>query len=143
VDALTGMVADLDHYKELRAATVTFAFDRAVLSGEDRKKLDDFASTLSSMKSYILQVTGGTDSTGYAQYNYQLSQRRADAVVSYLSSTHGIPPHKFYLIGIGKDVQVASDRSAQGRARNRRVEIKLLSNMNSPVAGNADPMVVR
>jgi OOP family OmpA-OmpF porin len=60
-----------------------------------------------------------------------LSQRRADAVVNYLSGKHNIPPHKFYLIGIGKDQQVASDRTAAGRAKNRRVQIRLLSNMSS------------
>ncbi len=76
-----------------------------------------------------MEVTGGTDSTGDAQYNYQLSQRRADAVVNYLATRYNVPPHKFYLIGIGKDQQVASDKTATGRAKNRRVEVKLMSNM--------------
>ena len=44
------------------------------------------------------QVTGGTDSVGDANYNYKLSQRRADAVVNYLSTNYNIPPHKFYLV---------------------------------------------
>jgi outer membrane protein OmpA-like peptidoglycan-associated protein len=67
---------------------------------------------------------------GDATYNYQLSQRRADAVANYLQTKYNIPPHKFYLVGIGKDQQVASDSTAAGRAKNRRVEIKLLSNMS-------------
>ena len=48
-------------------------------------------------------MTGGTDSTGPAQYNYDLSQRRADAVVQYLAAKYNVPARRFYLIGIGKD----------------------------------------
>jgi OmpA-OmpF porin, OOP family len=131
VDSLSGVVANLDNYKQLSDVSVTFGFDKAALTASDKKELDSFASTLSSARGYILEVTGGTDSTGDAQYNYQLSQRRADAVVNYLSSKHDIAPHKFYLIGIGKDQQVASDRTAAGRAKNRRVQVQLMSNMSS------------
>jgi outer membrane protein OmpA-like peptidoglycan-associated protein len=67
---------------------------------------------------------------GDADYNYKLSQRRADAVVNYLSTKYNIPPHKFYLIGIGKQDPVADNHSAAGRAQNRRVDVKLMSNMS-------------
>jgi outer membrane protein OmpA-like peptidoglycan-associated protein len=87
---------------------------------------------LTSAKSYILEVTGGTDSTGPADYNYQLSQRRADAVVQYLASKYSIPAHRFYLIGIGKDKEVAPNNTAEGRKQNRRVEVKVLSNSANP-----------
>ena len=60
-------------------------------------------------------MTGGTDSTGSAQYNYDLSQRRADAVVQYLAAKYNIPAHRFYLIGIGKDQAVAPNKTAEGR----------------------------
>jgi OmpA-OmpF porin, OOP family len=129
VDSLTGVVANLDNYKQLNDVSVTFAFDKSVLTSADKKQLDDLASNLTSVRGYILAVTGGTDSVGDASYNYQLSQRRADAVVNYLATKYNIPPHKFYLIGIGKDQQVASDSTAAGRAQNRRVNIKLMSNM--------------
>ena len=129
VDSLSGVVANLDNYKPLSDVSVTFGFDKAVLTASDKKKLDELAANLTNARGYILEVTGGTDSTGDANYNYQLSQRRADAVVNYLASKYNIPPHKFYLIGIGKDQQVASNRTAAGRAKNRRVEIKLMSNM--------------
>ena len=85
---------------------------------------------LGSAKSYILEVTGGTDSVGSAQYNYSLSQRRADAVVQYLAAKYGVAPHRFYLIGIGKDQYVASNNTAERRKQNRRVQVQLLSNMN-------------
>lgn len=129
VDTLAGVIANLDQYKPLADITVTFGFDKSVLTPADKQQLDAFAPTLASTRGYILQVTGGTDSVGNADYNYQLSQRRADAVVNYLATKYNIPPHKFYLVGIGKDVQVASDKTAAGRARNRRVQIQLLSNM--------------
>ncbi len=108
---------------------MTFGFDKAVLTSDDKAQLDSFAASLGSAKSYILEVTGGTDSIGSAQYNYDLSQRRADAVVQYLAAKYGIAPHRFYLIGIGKDQEVAPNTTAEGRQKNRRVEVQLLSNM--------------
>ena len=136
VDTLSGVVANLDNYKSVADVNVTFGFDKSVLTVADRKTLDDFATGLAEKRSYILAVTGGTDSTGDANYNYGLSQRRADAVVNYLATKYNIPPHKFYLIGIGKDQQVASDKTAAGRAKNRRVEVKLMTNMSQQQASN-------
>ena len=92
---------------------------------------------LGSAKSYILEVTGGTDSVGSAQYNYDLSQRRADAVVQYLAAKYDIAPHRFYLIGIGKDQYVADNNTAAGRKENRRVQVQLLSNMSSDAQSQA------
>jgi OmpA-OmpF porin, OOP family len=129
VDTLSGVVANLDNYKLLSDVSVTFAFDKSALTASDKKQLDDMAAGLAGTRGYILEVTGGTDSVGDAAYNYQLSQRRADAVANYLQTKYNIPPHKFYLVGIGKDQQVANDSTAAGRAKNRRVNIKLMTNM--------------
>jgi outer membrane protein OmpA-like peptidoglycan-associated protein len=129
VDTLSGVVANLDNFKQLSDVSVTFGFDKSILTDADRAQLDQVASGLTSARGYILEVTGGTDSVGNADYNYKLSQRRADAVVSYLSTKYNIPPHKFYLIGIGKDDAIADNKTAAGRAQNRRVEVKLMSNM--------------
>jgi OOP family OmpA-OmpF porin len=129
-DSLDAVVKGLDNYKPMANVTVTFGFDKAVLTKDDRDQLDSFAQQLTSTKSYILEVTGGTDSTGPAQYNYDLSQRRADAVVQYLASKYAIPAHRFYLIGIGKDNEVAPNNTADGRRQNRRVQVQVLSNMN-------------
>lgn len=130
VDKLNGVIANLDNYKSVADVNVTFGFDKSVLTADDRKTLDDFAASLADKRNYILAVTGGTDTTGDANYNYNLSQRRADAVVNYLATKYNIAPHKFYLIGIGEDQQVASDNTASGRAKNRRVEVKLMTNMD-------------
>jgi len=129
-DSLDSVVKGLDNYKSLSNVTVTFGFDKATLTKDSKDQLDGFAQQLGSAKSYILEVTGGTDSTGSAEYNYDLSNRRADAVVQYLSSKYGIAAHRFYLIGIGKDKEVAPNTTADGRKQNRRVEVQLLSNMS-------------
>jgi outer membrane protein OmpA-like peptidoglycan-associated protein len=129
-DSLDTMVKGLDNYKSLGNVSVTFGFDRAVLTKDDKEQLDTFAAQLGSAKSYILEVTGGTDSTGPAQYNYDLSQRRADAVVQYLASKYGVAAHRFYLVGIGKDKEVADNKTPEGRKQNRRVEVQMLSNAN-------------
>jgi outer membrane protein OmpA-like peptidoglycan-associated protein len=130
-DSLDAVVKGLDNYRQMADVSVTFGFDKAVLTKDDKQQLDQFASQLGNAKSYILEVTGGTDSTGSAQYNYELSQRRADAVVQYLASKYGVPAHRFYLIGIGKDKEVAPNDTADGRKKNRRVEIQLLTNMGN------------
>jgi outer membrane protein OmpA-like peptidoglycan-associated protein len=127
-DSLASVVAGLDNYKQIGTVSVTFGFDKSVLTKSDKAQLDGLGTQLTSAKSYILEVTGGTDSVGNADYNYQLSQRRAEAVVQYLASKFNVPAHKFYLIGIGKDVEVATNRTAAGRAQNRRVEVQILSN---------------
>jgi len=130
-DSLESVIKDLDNYKPVSNVTVNFGFDKAALTAEDRTALDGFAAQLGSAKSYILEVTGGTDATGPSQYNYDLSQRRADAVVQYLASKYGIEAHRFYLIGIGKDKEVAPNTTADGRRQNRRVDVQLLTNMSS------------
>jgi len=141
-DSLDSVVKGLDNYKSMANVTVNFGFDKAVLTKDDKDQLDSFAAQLGSAKSYILEVTGGTDSTGSATYNYDLSNRRADAVVQYLASKYGVAAHRFYLIGIGKDKEVAPNTTAEGRKQNRRVEIQLLSNMTNgqgPATSQAAP----
>ena len=128
-DSLASLVSNLDSYKQVAAASVTFGFDKSVLTRKDKDQLDQLATPLNTTKGYILEVTGGTDSVGSAEYNYDLSQRRAEAVVQYLASKYNVPAHKFYLIGIGKDKEVAPNSTAEGRAKNRRVDIQVLSNM--------------
>ena len=127
-DSLESVVKGLDSYKPVANVSVTFGFDKAVLTKDDREQLDQFAAQFGTAKSYLLEVTGGTDSVGPAQYNYDLSQRRADAVVQYLASKYSVPAHRFYLIGIGKDKEVAPNTTAEGRKQNRRVEVQILSN---------------
>src|SRR3984957_1477192 len=85
-DSLATLVAGLDNYKQVGDVSVTFGFDKSILTKDDKAQLDALGPQLTATKSYILEVTGGTDSTGDANYNYQLSQRRAEAGGQYLAS---------------------------------------------------------
>ena len=109
VDTLTGVVANLDTYKELSNASVTFGFDKSALTADDKAQLDQIASSLTNARGYILAVTGGTDSVGDAEYNYRLSNRRADAVVTYLATKYNIAAPS-----------VLPDRYRQGKPRGRQ-----------------------
>ncbi|HZP25200.1 MAG TPA: OmpA family protein [Terriglobales bacterium] len=128
VTSLAGTVENLDNYKQVGDTTVLFGFDKAQLTRKDKQTLDGFASQLQSQRHYIIQVEGYTDSTGPADYNYQLSQRRADAVIQYLATKYNVPAHKIFLIGLGKDNPVAKNTTTQGRAQNRRVDVRLMAN---------------
>jgi OOP family OmpA-OmpF porin len=136
-DSLASVLSNLDSYKQVADTSVNFGFNKADLTKTNKGQLDEFASQVTNTKSYILEVTGGTDSVGSKEYNYDLSQRRAQAVVQYLASKYNVPAHKFYLIGIGKDQEVAPNDTAAGRAKNRRVEIQLLSNNSGQPGGPA------
>lgn len=125
---LSDVVANLDNYQPVAEAAVHFGFDKAVLSKRSKEALDQFAAEVPNAKGYIVELTGGADSVGDKHYNYLLSERRASAVVQYLVAQHNIPAHKIYVIGLGEDKEVASNSSSQGRAENRRVEVRLLAN---------------
>jgi len=128
VTSLAGTVENLDNYKPVTETTVLFGFDKAELTRKDKQTLDDLGAQLQNQRHYIVQVEGYTDSTGPADYNYQLSQKRADAVIHYLATKHNVPAHKIFLIGLGKDNPVAQNTSAAGRAKNRRVDVRLMEN---------------
>jgi OmpA-OmpF porin, OOP family len=139
VTSLAGTVENLDNYKPVSDTTVLFGFDKAELTTKDKQTLDEFAQQLQSHKHYIIQVEGYTDSTGSADYNYQLSQRRADAVIQYLAQKYNVPAFKIFLIGLGKDNPVAQNTSAAGRAKNRRVDLRLMTNSLTESASVQSP----
>ena len=139
VTSLAGTVENLDNYKPVSDTTVLFSFDKAVLTRKGKQTLDEFAAQIQSQRHYIVQVEGYTDSTGPADYNYQLSQRRADAVIQYLAQKYSVPAHKIFLIGLGKDNPVAQNTSASGRAKNRRVDVRLMANSLAESASSTQP----
>jgi len=133
VDALANTVVNLDNYRSVSDASVLFGFDKDNLSKDAKAELDQLATQVSTTKGYIITVEGATDSVGSAEYNYDLSQRRAHSVIQYLASEKQIPAHKIYLIGLGKDKPVDSNKTAEGRKKNRRVDVHLMTDTN----GNA------
>ncbi len=142
VDTLTNQVVNLDNYRPVAETAVHFGFDKADLTKKAKDALDKLAAEVPNTKGYILALEGNTDSVGNADYNYQLSQRRAQAVIQYLATEHSIPAHKIYVIGLGKDKPAAKNNTSKGRAENRRVEVRLMTNVVNPQqaqAPNAPP----
>jgi len=133
VDMLQNQVVNLDNYRVVTEASVHFAFNRDVLTKDAKAALDQLAGEISKAKGYLIAVEGGADGIGGADYNYDLSQRRANSVIQYLASQHNVPAYKIYVIGLGKDKPVETNKTADGRAKNRRVDVRLMTN----VAGDA------
>jgi OOP family OmpA-OmpF porin len=129
VNALTTAVANLDNYKPVVETSVHFGFDKYNLTPKAKKALDQLGAEIPNAKHFIIVVDGNTDSVGPADYNYVLSQRRADSVINYLATQYNVPAHKIYVIGLGKDKPTAPNQSAKGRAENRRVDVRLMTNM--------------
>lgn len=127
VASLAGTVENLDNYKPVAESSVHFGFDKADLTSKAKDALDQLGGQINATKHYIVEVEGSTDSTGDADYNYQLSKRRADAVIQYLSDKYQIPAHKVFLIGLGKDKPVEKNGTSEGRAKNRRVDVRLMT----------------
>ena len=100
-----------------------------MLKPEGKAKLDDLASKLQGMNLEVIIAVGHTDSVGTDAYNQKLSVRRAEAVKGYLVSK-GIEANRVYTEGKGEKQPVADNKSAAGRAKNRRVEIEVVGTRN-------------
>jgi len=107
------------------AADVLFDFDKSVIKPAGRTRLDDLAGQIKSINLEVVIAIGHTDSIGSDAYNQKLSVRRAEAVKAYLVSK-GIEPNRIYTEGKGKKQPIASNKTKDGRAKNRRVEIEVI-----------------
>jgi OOP family OmpA-OmpF porin len=107
------------------AADAFFDFDKSVLKPEGKAKLDDLVGKMSGMNLEVIIAVGHTDDIGSDAYNQKLSVRRADAVKAYLASK-GVEKNRIYTEGKGEKDPIASNKTAEGRAKNRRVEIEMV-----------------
>nr|WP_236599355.1 OmpA family protein [Ramlibacter monticola] len=107
------------------AADAFFDFDKAVLKPEGKAKLDDLVGKIQGINLEVIIAVGHTDSVGGDAYNQRLSVRRAEAVKGYLVSK-GIEKNRVYTEGKGEKQPVADNKTAEGRAKNRRVEIEVV-----------------
>src|ERR1700678_3103260 len=114
VGVLTNTVANLDNYRPVAETSVKFGFNKDNLTSSAKEALDQLAGSIASTKGYIIALEGSTDSVGSAEYNYDLSQRRANSVIQYLASKYNVPATKIYIIGLGKDKPVESKKTKQG-----------------------------
>ncbi|HEX8420016.1 MAG TPA: OmpA family protein [Sphingomonas sp.] len=113
---------------------ITFAYDSADVQPQFRRTLDQVAETLGQYNQTYIDVYGHTDSTGSEQYNQTLSERRATSVADYLAG-HGVQSARIATRGYGETQPVASNDTDEGRAANRRVEIKIVPITQNDVRG--------
>ncbi|OFV82266.1 MAG: hypothetical protein A2Y78_10030 [Acidobacteria bacterium RBG_13_68_16] len=106
---------------------VHFGFDRSDLSADAKAALDAFAKRVKDEnKNVYIEVQGNTDSVGSEQYNVQLGQARAEAAMRYLAMQHGFPLHRMSATSYGEFKPIADNKTADGRAKNRRVTLVVL-----------------
>lgn len=107
------------------SADAFFDFDKAVLKPAGQASLDDLVSKLKDINLEVIIAVGHTDSVGTDAYNQKLSVRRAEAVKAYLQGK-GVESSRIYTEGKGESQPVADNKTAEGRAKNRRVEIEVV-----------------
>lgn len=126
--------ADLTEYDANGQVNVRFASGSATVSAEDREALKKLAQDAMSLKGYMIQVKGFTDSRGSAAMNQRLSMERAQNVIAYLIQECNVPLRHVIAPGaMGKAAPVASNKTKSGRTENRRVEVNVL--VNKGIAG--------
>lgn len=107
------------------AADAFFDTDKAVLKPEGKAKIDDLVGKISGINLEVIIAVGHTDSDGSDAYNQKLSVRRAEAVKTYLLSK-GVEKNRVYTEGKGEKQPVADNKTKDGKAKNRRVEIEVV-----------------
>nr|WP_315430386.1 OmpA family protein [uncultured Albidiferax sp.] len=111
------------------AADAFFDFNKSVLKPEGKAKLDDLVGKVKGINLEVIIAVGHTDSVGSDAYNQKLSVRRSESVKAYLVSS-GIEKNRVYTEGKGEKQPVADNKTAEGRAKNRRVEIEVVGTRN-------------
>lgn len=135
IEENTDRFSQLSDYDVKAEATLKFAVGSSKISPQDQEQLKKLAQTATGLKGYIIEVKGYTDSSGSAAMNQQLSQDRAEAVVAYLIQQGNVPVRHIVAPGaMGEYQAAASNETQQGRAENRRVEVKVL--VNKGIASN-------
>lgn len=127
--------SELSDYDVKDKADAYFAPGSDKLSEKDKAAIAQLAKNAQNLKGYVIVVKGFADSTGNAVMNQQLSMNRADSVISYLEETCNVPArHMLAPSAMGTSHPAASNETAQGRADNRRVEVKLMVNRGMEAA---------
>lgn len=120
-------------------ASALFDFDKSVLKPEGKRGLDNLLAKVKGADIEVYIVVGHTDSIGTDEYNRKLSLRRADSVKTYLVS-QGVPQIKIRADGRGESEPVASNKTADGRSQNRRVEVTVVpTGYKGPLPASAAP----
>jgi outer membrane protein OmpA-like peptidoglycan-associated protein len=136
--SLVNIASNLDNYHTVKRTLVEFGFNDARLGAEAQQELDQLGGQLTGRKGYIVVVQGGTDNSGNQDYNYNLSQRRAEEVVRYLASKYNVPAYRVHTIAMGPEKPIAPNDTADGRKKNRRAEVQVMTNSGTQPASNVD-----
>ncbi len=127
VNATNSRISALDDYVVQSTATVNFKVGSSTLSREAKQQLDDVATAAMTMRGYVIEVTGFASADGSERANKLLSERRAKAVIDYLIQTHNVPLRRIgQSYGYGELQAISDNTTRDGRAENRRVEVKLM-----------------
>jgi OOP family OmpA-OmpF porin len=131
-DRANNRINGLGNYDQIRNWTIYFQPRSAVLSLAEKKKIDMgvvWVRSQPNTDAWFVSITGFADTSGNTAYNRSLSERRANAVIGYLVAKHNMPLTRLIQpFGYGESMPVADNKTAAGRAKNRRVEIKILQN---------------
>ena len=128
IDATNKRISQLDEWELVKTVTVYFAVNQVTLSQQARATLDEIGPKANQVSNYKVEVAGFADSTGNAEKNLELSQKRADNVVQYLTVKYKVPLRRISTpMGYG-EVPFAGSSTPQERMRDRRVEIRILVN---------------
>lgn len=139
VAELDSRVSSLDDYDTKYSATVYFATNKSDLNDEAKKDLDQLVQQALPLRGYMIEVAGFADTTGDAKRNQKLSEERAESVVQYLQQIGKIPLRRIIApAGLGTSQSAADNDTAEGRKKNRRVEVRVIVNkahVASPTEG--------
>jgi outer membrane protein OmpA-like peptidoglycan-associated protein len=129
VNATNERISSLDDYEPQESSSIQFRRGSAVLSNDAKAQLDTIATKALKAKGYVLEIRGFASSEGGTDLNRRLSQQRADNVIRYLVENHNLPLRRIITpYGYGEAQPVADNKTREGRAENRRVEVKILVN---------------
>ena len=132
--AMNTRMENMQNFKLVNTDQVLFAIGQSELNKESMEMLDASATKVNGLKNFVIELQGFTDSTGPKTLNLELSRKRADAVVRYLTGKHNIPLHRIFVAGFGQENQVADNKTRDGRKQNRRVEMKVFVSADQAAA---------
>lgn len=124
---LSELSENIDNYKQVTTENIHFGVNKYNLTKESMDQLDAAVAQLQNTKNFILEVQGFTDPTGSKAANLELSRKRADAVVRYLTMKHNVPLRRISMLGLGVDEANGPAKTRAARQEARRVEIRVFS----------------
>jgi outer membrane protein OmpA-like peptidoglycan-associated protein len=125
-NSLAKTVVNLDSYQTVAEVSVLFGLGRHKLTAENTQVLNNFIAQLPKNGSFVITMEGSTDAIGDKEQNYSLSKRRTQTVMSYLAAKD-VPAQAIHSVALGADRPVAPNNTTEGRAKNRRVDVSLMT----------------